>query len=62
MSDNKCNYEIKGKYNGVWGYDNDSLTDKKAKKLIKDHPRGVELFAIYPKPTPKKTESNESKS
>ena len=48
MADNKCQYELKGKYNGVYGYTNDSLTDKKAEALVKKHPRGNDLFAVLP--------------
>lgn len=48
MADKKCNYKLKGKYNGVHGYTNDDLTDKKAEKLVKEHPRGYDLFAVLP--------------
>jgi len=48
MAENKCNYELKGKYNGVWGYSNAELTDRKAAKLAKEHPRGYGLFAKLP--------------
>ncbi len=49
MAESKCQYLLKGKYNGVWGYSNAELTDKKAAKLAKEHPRGYELFAELPK-------------
>ena len=49
MSEIKCQYKLKGKYNGVWGYKNAELTNKKAEKLAKDHPRGHDLFAELPK-------------
>lgn len=48
MAENKCNYKLKGKYNGVYGYTNDKLTDKKAEKLVKEHARGYDLFAVLP--------------
>lgn len=48
MADNKCQYQLKGKYNGVYGNTNDSLTDKKAESLAKKHPRGNDLFAVLP--------------
>jgi len=48
MAENKCNYQLKGKYNGVYGYNNADLTNKKAQKLIKEHPRGIELFSALP--------------
>lgn len=54
MAENKCNYELKGKYNGVYGYTNAELTDKKAEKLVKEHPRGYDLFAILPSEIQKK--------
>lgn len=54
MADNKCNYELKGKYNGVYGYTNEELTDKKAEKLVKKHPRGHDLFAVLPSDIQKK--------
>ena len=49
MSEIECQYKLKGKYNGVWGYKNAELTDKKAEKLAKDHHRGHDLFAELPK-------------
>lgn len=48
MAENKCNYKLKGKYNGVYGYTNEELTDKKAEKLVKEHARGYDLFAVLP--------------
>lgn len=54
MADNKCNYELKGKYNGVYGYTNAELTDKKAEKLVKEHKRGYDLFAVLPSDIQKK--------
>lgn len=48
MADKKCQYQLKGKYNGVYGYTNDKLTDTKAEALAKKHPRGNDLFAVVP--------------
>ena len=56
MTKNKCNYVLKGLYNGVYGYTNDELTDKKAEDLIKKHRRGIELFAVLPKELQKKVD------
>lgn len=43
-----CNYRIKNMYDGVLGYFNKDLTDKKAKELINKHKAGLELFSEYP--------------
>lgn len=48
MADVKCQYELKGKYNGVYGYTNDKLTDTKAEVLAKKHPLGSDLFSVVP--------------
>lgn len=48
MADTKCQYQLHGKYNGLEGYTNDKLTDKKAEALAKSHPRGFDLFKVVP--------------
>jgi hypothetical protein len=48
VSDNKCEYVLKLKYNGVMGVSNETITNAKAKKLIKDHPKGLYLFDKIP--------------
>lgn len=45
MSKVTSKFRLKGKYNGVYGYTNAEMTDKKAHALAKKHPRGWGLFA-----------------
>ncbi len=56
----KCNYVLKALYNGVYGYTNDELTDKKAEKLAKEHGRGYELFAVLPVDIQKKVDERKA--
>jgi hypothetical protein len=46
-------YRLKAKYDGILGVKNSEMTDKKAKELIKTHPRGEGLFAEIPQRKPK---------
>ncbi len=48
MSENKSQFKLKGKYNGIYGYTNADMTDKKAEELAKKHPRGYDLFELLP--------------
>lgn len=54
------NYKLKEKYNGIsLGFgsstivSNRNITDKLAEKLLKDHPRGADLFEKMPEPSEK---------
>lgn len=53
----KSQYQLKGKYNGLDGLTNDTLTNAQAEKLLKTHPRGVDLFAKLPKELQKQVDA-----
>lgn len=48
MSKKDCDYVLKSKYDGVYGYFNKDMTNVRAKKLIKVHPKGEDLFIKLP--------------
>lgn len=60
MEKSKSNYELKAKYNGIQlGFNgkpmrNGEFSDPEARKLIKLHPKGEDLFSIVPKKEVKK--------
>jgi hypothetical protein len=54
------NYKLKKLYNGVYGYTNAELTDKKAKELIKRHPLGIEMFCVLPPELQKKVDEKKA--
>ena len=70
MQNKSSNYKLKAKYNGIpLGFGkkgrltNESMNDKDALFLIKNHPKGKELFEVYPIEEqtikPKKNKSND---
>lgn len=65
---NKSGYVLKAKYDGIplkFGsrtfVSNRNMTDQLAKELIKNHPKGEDLFDAIPEATTKKTEDTSTK-
>jgi len=59
MENKKYNYKLKPKYNNIpLGFgkrgrlSNENMNDKDAEMLMRTHPKGKELFEIYPKEEP----------
>lgn len=62
MSENKCEYRLKAKYNGILGISNDKITNKEAQMLLSKHPRGIDLFVAVPsEPVLSEAEQREQK-
>lgn len=62
MEAKKSNYKLKAKYNGIpLGHGkrgrltNENMNDKDALYLIKNHPKGKDLFEVFPKEEEPKT-------